>query len=437
MKRWFFSQFRESGQEWLPFVWCLSHRLELALKDALADVMEPIKKCLTNLFYLYKKSSKKLRELRKLHKVLAEVYVFENGRVKPSKCSWIAHLLRSMSGLVDKFSLYLQHFENIIADPSNNKDKSTLEGKQKLLTDASILLRSALFRDLLDSAKIFSLSSQKEDLNLIVMVDRLDDMIFSYELMKRGFSKKPESVYNLPHVDKVLKDVVCEHDKNGKKVYKYQDIKLDYFEREKSSLANNVESYVDLILDAIKERFGGISEDDQDLEGAPTAGDMFLRDICCIIDSRKWILPGSVLPSAENIELCFEKNLCCIERVFTQFEMILSKVNPSINIASVQQEYSRIIFFCLQNFQTHLHSPYKLWQYLYQLRDDKDWQNIFTLIELCMCSPCSNAALERFFSQMRMVKTDWRNCLNEENLTHLLCIKVAGPPLREFHDTVT
>ena len=80
-------KFRESGQEWLLFVWCLSHRLELALKDALADVMEPIKKCLTDLSYLYEKSSKKLRELRKLHKVLAEVYVFENGRVKPSKCS--------------------------------------------------------------------------------------------------------------------------------------------------------------------------------------------------------------------------------------------------------------------------------------------------------------------------------------------------------------
>ena len=158
-------KFREPGQEWLLFVWCLSHRLELALKDALADEMKPLKKCLTSLFYLYEKSSKKLRKLRKLHKVLAEVYVFENGCVKPSKCSgtrWIAHLLRSMSGRVDHFGLYLQHFENIIADPSNNTDESTLEGKRKQLTDASILLRSALFIDLLDLAKIFSLLSQNK-----------------------------------------------------------------------------------------------------------------------------------------------------------------------------------------------------------------------------------------------------------------------------------
>ena len=52
-----------------------------------------------------------------------------------------------------------------------------------------------------------------------------------------------------------------------------------------------------------------------------------------------------------------------------------------------------------------------------------------------MCSPCSNAALQRFFSQMRVAKTDWRNLLNKENLTHLLRIKVAGPPRREFHET--
>ena len=41
-------KFRESGVLWLIFVWCLSHRLELALKDSLEEVMKPIKKCLTN-----------------------------------------------------------------------------------------------------------------------------------------------------------------------------------------------------------------------------------------------------------------------------------------------------------------------------------------------------------------------------------------------------
>ena len=42
-----------------------------------------------------------------------------------------------------------------------------------------------------------------------------------------------------------------------------------------------------------------------------------------------------------------------------------------------------------------------------------------------------NASLERFFGQMRIVKTDWRNSLSEKNLTSLLKI-VTGPPLKLF-----
>ena len=86
-------KFREAGASWLVFVWCMSHRIELALKDSLGDAMQPIKKSLTALLYCYEKSSKKLRKLRKLHKVLSELYEFEDGRVKPCKCSgtrWIA-----------------------------------------------------------------------------------------------------------------------------------------------------------------------------------------------------------------------------------------------------------------------------------------------------------------------------------------------------------
>ena len=74
-----------------------------------------------------------------------------------------------------------------------------------------------------------------------------------------------------------------------------------------------------MILEAIYECFGGLSEDDTDLEGTPIAGDKFLRDICCILDSRKWILPRSFPPTVDNIELYFEKNLLSLERVFLQF----------------------------------------------------------------------------------------------------------------------
>ena len=49
-------------------------------------------------------------------------------------------------------------------------------------------------------------------------------------------------------------------------------------------------------------------------------------------------------------------------------------------------------------------------------------------------APCSNATLERIFSRLRVVKSVWCNRLSEENLMHLLRIKVTGPSLEIFHN---
>ena len=65
---------------WVGFVWCFAHRLELALKQVLKEWFKPIT-CLMNLYYLYEKSSKKLRELKVLHELLKEIYKFEDDQV--------------------------------------------------------------------------------------------------------------------------------------------------------------------------------------------------------------------------------------------------------------------------------------------------------------------------------------------------------------------
>ena len=49
---------------WIYFIWCFSHRLELALKDALKEYMEAVYTMLTNLYYLYTKPSKKHHKLK-------------------------------------------------------------------------------------------------------------------------------------------------------------------------------------------------------------------------------------------------------------------------------------------------------------------------------------------------------------------------------------
>ena len=51
---------------WISFIWCFSHRLELAIKDALKEFLEPVETALRHLYYLYTKSTKKYGELKSL-----------------------------------------------------------------------------------------------------------------------------------------------------------------------------------------------------------------------------------------------------------------------------------------------------------------------------------------------------------------------------------
>ena len=57
-------------------------------------------------------------------------------------------------------------------------------------------------------------------------------MNFTYELHKKAFAKKPETIFDLPHINKVLiiliiqsKDILTEQETNGKNIFKYHSMK--------------------------------------------------------------------------------------------------------------------------------------------------------------------------------------------------------------------
>ena len=93
-------QWKDSGliaqlqeeHEWVTFVWCCSHWLELAQKDALQGFIKPIDESLMHLYYFYHKSSKKLHELKSLFKDIKEDFELFGDGVKPVKSTetcWI------------------------------------------------------------------------------------------------------------------------------------------------------------------------------------------------------------------------------------------------------------------------------------------------------------------------------------------------------------
>ena len=168
--------FREQN-EWMTFIWCFSHRLELALKDSLKDYISPIDESLLHLFNLYKNSSKKHSELKNLYQLMKDEFETHGGGIKPVKSTstrWLDHGIHAMQCLADKYGLYCQHLQHTIPETKKTKDRAILQGKFEKLIDAKGLLRSCFFLDALSTAKQFSLTTQKADIDIISIVDNVE-----------------------------------------------------------------------------------------------------------------------------------------------------------------------------------------------------------------------------------------------------------------------
>ena len=73
-------------QPWVIYVWCVAHRLELSLQDALqGTVFDNVDEVLLRLYYLCEHSPKKLRQLRELHDIYRQTFKFEEGGVRPKR----------------------------------------------------------------------------------------------------------------------------------------------------------------------------------------------------------------------------------------------------------------------------------------------------------------------------------------------------------------
>ena len=77
-----------------------------------------------------------------------------------------------------------------------------------------------------------------------------------------------------------------------------------------------------MILKALTERFGALSEENdhgEDKSGTAIAGDSILRDVCRVLDSRKWIVPESMVITLEAMYAVLEKNIKSLSKIFDCF----------------------------------------------------------------------------------------------------------------------
>ena len=229
---------------WFLFVWCIAHRLELALKDAFSGTyFKEIDDRLLKLYYLYEKSPKRLRGLRELSNIYKDSLEFVEVSMKPKRASgtrWIIHKLNALKVLVDKFGIFIQHLESCSSDTSvKDDDRAKLKGYLKKCKSGKLFIFSCFFVDLLETAACLSAAFQE------TKVDAVTVSLTMAKAKKHLLTLKEREVEKLKTVRYYLTKV------NGGC---FQGVQLPGLDGAVDQLKQHGGTFVDLMTEAIEER---------------------------------------------------------------------------------------------------------------------------------------------------------------------------------------
>ncbi len=137
----------ERELEWIFWMWCLAHRLELAIKDALRTTcLDQLGEMLLRLYYIYKKSPKKCTELESIVTDLEGTLHFtdEGSGVQPIRACgtrWVCHKLSAMKRVLCKYGAYTAHLAALSED--SLADRAKFKGYLEKWVDDKYLLGCA------------------------------------------------------------------------------------------------------------------------------------------------------------------------------------------------------------------------------------------------------------------------------------------------------
>lgn len=385
---------------WFVFVWCVAHRLELALKDSLnGTYFKEVDECLLRLYYLYEKSPKKMRGLEELYSSYKQCLEFVEGSLKPKRASgtrWILHKVRALKLLVDKFGIYMQHLESLSCDNSVKKtDQTKLKGYLRKWKTGKMFVYSCFFIDLLQSSA--SLSAAFQDLDV--------DAVSASQAMTKAKKQLDSLVKNEPQNLRIVKYYLGKVEDAT-----YQGVKLSGFDDAVNRLKNDSSTYVDLVKGEIESRLEG-SDD--------------FTEVATLLNCELW---------NENYKMD-EKVETTIVKFCQQFEEPLKQQGLKVTEPELLEEWHDMVDYTVQFLKPAKQHYRATWYKLFHSSRIVNWQNILLVVRLLFSLPVSNAATERFFSTLKRVKSSKRASLSQPTLQGILRITIEGPPLKKYDAT--
>ena len=134
---------------------------------------------LKKIYYLYKNSPKRLRELREIGSI------FEKTGQKPSKSigtRWIAHKVRAMEIILANYDSFGAHIECLSQTDSQALKQAEIEGLAKKWLQGKYSMNFAMFFDSLTPIKVLSLTTKQEVHDPVNNIKRINE--FSWTMTK-------------------------------------------------------------------------------------------------------------------------------------------------------------------------------------------------------------------------------------------------------------
>ena len=168
----------QSEFPWIFVFWCLAHRLELSVKDALKSTFfSTIDDLLLRMYYIYEKSPKKCRELEdimvELKASLESSEISSKGGNRPLRACgtrFVAHKVAALERVIERFGAYFTHLSAMTEDPRmKSVDKQKMKGYILKWQSSQVLLGCAVFRDILNPPSILCKVLQEDEVCICVV----------------------------------------------------------------------------------------------------------------------------------------------------------------------------------------------------------------------------------------------------------------------------
>ena len=353
----------EGRLSWVFWMWCMAHRLELAIKDALKKTaFDLIDELLLRLYYLYEKSPKKCCELEDVVSDLKGWLTFDDNGVRPVRASgsrWIAHKFQAMKRVLSKYCAYTNHIAALSTDRSvTSTDRAKLKGYYNKWKHAKYLFGCALFADLLNPCAVLSKSLQKDDVDIL---GALTGIIKTLKETEKLASKPLEE---WPTYAATLNK--CSPDGDDGAI-SYQCQSLKGYKETLRMYSTKYTEYCSRVTEYIKSRLSW-----SDLE--------MMRDIIFVLSSHGW---EKAVEEKNNLE--------SIERLVERF--IIPLQGAGVLTGVIKEEFQNMIEYAVEYIAVSSLDYKSVWWRLFHAPNASEWQNALTLATLLFSLPASNGKL--------------------------------------------